>query len=72
MERPEELLIFLIQYVILGFLGVVAVAAVLIYATRTMIHNSNGIRFSLRTLLITMTLVAAGLGVAVYVFGNNS
>ncbi len=68
MERPEDMLIFLIVIVLTGFVGVAIGISVLIRDTTAAIQKSheNGIRFSLRTLLIATTLVAVVLGLAVY------
>jgi hypothetical protein len=67
MERPEQLLIFLILVVIVGVLVVGAGVTVLIRATTAMVQKSNGIRFRLRTLLIATTIFAVLLGSAIYV-----
>jgi hypothetical protein len=66
MERPEQLLIDLMPSATVAFLVVAAGVALLIRATTAKIHNANGMRFSLRTLLIATTLVAVVLGAIIY------
>jgi hypothetical protein len=73
MERPEELLAIVIVVAIVGLVIVATALVVLIGATGDLIQKSqeNGIRFSLRTLLIATTVFAVLLGLAAMMLGGS-